>query len=92
MPAFVVVSPEGQPVSDGIYDTLVQKYGEDDTYAYTDTCFLVNAKNTSASELSAELAFNQGGRRGVVLKLAGSYHGFARRSLWEWMRERGRNE
>ena len=82
---FAVVLTDGQ--EDGAA-RLRSAYSEAQFYELGDNVFIVADDTlTSAVAKAAALTKDQAdeGIRGVVFKLNGSYTGFTRQSLWEWL-------
>lgn len=65
---------------------LKQRY--DNVFKHTDTLFLVVGNVSDVSENVAVAAGIKGEQQcasGVVFRLNGSYSGFTKRTLWEWL-------
>lgn len=85
MNIFAIVLSEDNP-------EVAQRIGEEypNSYSLTKTFFLV--QSNSIAEDVAVAAGIKGDRkienaRGVVFKLNGSYSGFTRSSLWDWLQQ-----
>ena len=67
---------------------LKQRY--ESVFKYTDSFYLVAGNVNDLSENVAVAAGIKGERRefsGVVFRLNGSYSGFTKRTLWEWLND-----
>ena len=82
---FAVVLTEGQEAGAA---RLRAAYPDTQRYELGDNVFIVAGETlSSAVAKSAALTKEQAeeGIRGVVFKLNGSYTGYTRQSLWEWL-------
>lgn len=83
MYAIVLDAPEPE-----VEGRLKQHY--DNVFKHTDTFFLVVGNVYDVSENVAVAAGIKGEQRrasGVVFRLNGSYSGFTKRTLWEWLND-----
>ncbi len=82
---FAVVLTEGQEPGAA---RLRVAYPEAQRYELEDNVFIV-ADETLSSAVAKKVGISkeqtEDGIRGVVFKLNGSYSGFTRQSLWEWL-------
>ena len=82
---FAVVLTEAQEVGAA---RLRKAYTDSQIYPLGDNVFIV-ADETLTSAVAKEAALTKDqaeeGIRGVVFKLNGSYTGYTRQSLWEWL-------
>ena len=82
---FAVVLTDGQEAG---AERLRKEYSDAQVYELGDNVFIVSGDTLSSSVAkSAALTKEQAkaGIRGVVFKLNGSYTGYTRASLWEWL-------
>lgn len=81
---FAVVLTEGQDAGAAM---LREAYSAEKIYPLGDNVFIVSDDLTGSVAKAAALTKEQAdyGIRGVVFKLNGSYTGFTRQSLWEWL-------
>ena len=82
---FAVVLTEGQDRGAALLRTAYPK-----TYQLTDDVFLVADDALTGSVARAAALTKEErekGVRGVVFRLNGSYTGYTRQSLWEWLEE-----
>ncbi len=82
---FAVVLTEGQEAG---AQRLREAYSSAQVYELEDNVFIIAGDSLSgavakAAALTKEQA--EEGIRGVVFKLNGSYTGYTRQSLWEWL-------
>ena len=71
-----------------VEDRLKKRFTK--VFKHTDTLLLVVGGANDLSEDVAVVAGIKGERRefsGVVFRLNGSYSGFTKRTLWEWLRD-----
>ncbi len=86
MPAYVVVLQEPNAQ---VATKITSLYPATKHYKISPTSYLVSDKTSLASDVTAKLGLNGSmvdKPIGVVFPVEGFYHGFAPRSLWEWLR------
>ena len=57
------------------------------TYKLSEFALVIRTPALAPRVLSDTIGFGENRRGGVVFKMNGSYHGYFRKTLWDWLKE-----